>query len=456
MAVRQSTHIPPGVARIASTLTRLFERSAAIFLDRLSKGAADHQGLRRLISRLEGPIGLYIHVPFCHQPLCRFCCFVRYPYSAEQARLYRRAVLQEIEEQASLAEAAQVETIYVGGGTPSMDPELLAEILDRAREAWGARSATVSVEASPRDVTDSFVHALRGLVDRLSIGAQALTPERLRRLGRLNTTVEDVARAVEAARGRFPTVNLDMVWGLPGEGPEETRREARRALALGLDQVTFYPIMPTPATRREIIGRGGPWSPWDPENYAAILEEAAEAGYRPSTPWCMSRREGAPIDEYIVDTPWFIAAGPSGITRLPGLVAANAFRVEHYARLVEARGLAARYAVAPSQLEDALYVAESMLFGLRWSPRLLATRYGETGAAIAAYVSASLVLLGERPGPEGGWLLEKPTTLYALHRAQHILYTALAWFRHEVLAREAAEAAKAPATPITLPPVHPA
>jgi len=429
--------VPAAAARLASTLARLFERSAAAFLARLETGRLGPAAYRERLRRLEGRIGVYIHTPFCHEPLCRFCCFVRYPYRESQARAYRRAILREIEEQASLAEAAEASSIYVGGGTPSIDPALLAEVLDRAAEAWGARGATVSVEANPRDVDDDFVAQMRGRVSRLSLGAQALTPARLRALGRLNSTIEDLHRALEAALGRFDTVNVDIVWGLPGEGPGETRSEARRALRLGADQVTFYPIMPTPATRAALAAAGGgPWSPRDAENYSAILWEAWLAGYRPSTPWCMSRSTAKAIDEYIVETPWFVAAGPSGITRLPGLVAANAFRVENYARRVEEAGTGALYAAKPAPLEDALYAAQSMLFGLRWSPRRLAEEYGALGAALAAYISASLALLGEKPR-EPAWRIEGAGSLYALHRAQHSLYTALAWLRHRVLAAEA-------------------
>ena len=440
-----SITVPPGVAETASMLTRLFERSAKVFLERLQEGRdGGPRPVRERLRELRGGIGLYIHMPFCHRPLCRFCCFVRYPYDPRRASLYRRAVTREIREQASLAEEARPRSIYVGGGTPSLDPEMLAEILDAALEAWGLSrgEVTVSVEANPRDVDDAFVSQLRGIVDRLSLGAQALSNERLRRLGRLNSTVEDLEKALSAARGRFHTLNVDIVWGLPGEGPEETRREARRALELGVEQVTFYPIMPTPATRRMVVeAGGGPWSPVDRLNYEAILGEALARGYRPSTPWCMSRAAAAPVDEYIVETPWFIAAGPSGITRLPGLVAVNAFLVENYATRVEERGLGTGYTVKPTLLEDALYQAESILFGLTWRTGLLAETYGRLGAMLDAYIEASLRLLGEKPGPHGEWRIERASSLYALHRSQHILYTALAWFRHTVLEAEAAEAA---------------
>jgi coproporphyrinogen III oxidase-like Fe-S oxidoreductase len=433
--------------RTASLLSRLFEQSARVFLDRLAASPASPPAAAEALRGLRGPVGLYVHIPFCHTPLCRFCCFVRQPYREEDARLYRRAVLAEIENQASLAEDAALTSIYVGGGTPSIDPPLLAEILDHALESWGASrsSVVVSVEANPRDVDDDFISMLRGRVDRPSLGAQATTPERLQRLGRLNSTPGDLARALEASLGRIHTVNIDIVWGLPGEDPEETRREAARALGLGADQVTFYPIMPTPATRRWLeANAAGPWSPSEPESYAAILDEARRSGYRPSTPWCMSRSDTAPVDEYIVDTPWFIAAGPSGISRLPGYVSVNRLNTRLYADRVARAGLGTGYAIAPTPLEDALYTAQTMLFGLRWRTGTLAQAYGRQGAALEAYIEASLRLLGETPEPHGTWRLENPATLYALHRSQHSLYTALAWFRHHLLAEETRQAAAPP------------
>ena len=112
-------------------------------------------------------------------------------------------------------------------------------------------------------------------VSRLSIGAQALEPGRLRLLGRLNTTVRDAYRAARLAGGRFETVNLDMIWGVKGDTPETVSREARRALGLSVDQVTFYLLMPAPGMRRvEKLRREGPWHPLEPRLYEAILGEA--------------------------------------------------------------------------------------------------------------------------------------------------------------------------------------
>ncbi len=172
--------------------------------------------------------------------------------------------------------------------------------------------------------------------------------------------------------------------------------------------------------------------------YLAVLREAQRAGYQPSTPWCMSRPGTVMIDEYVVDNEWFLALGASAVGRLPGYVYANSFNPSRYIRLVEARGFSARYAARPRRDEEAAYTASTVLFGLRWRSGLLATRYGAVGAALDAYIEASLRLLGEAPGPSGQWSLSRPGTLYALHAAQRSLYMAMNRFRRLGMAREAA------------------
>lgn len=429
------------VAGAARLLQGVFVEQAWGFLSRLARGVAEPGAHRRIVAGVDAPVALYVHMPFCRAPLCRFCSFVRYPFRESIYRAYMAALRAETEWLLSTAENVVVREVYVGGGTPTVDVYALAEYLDFLRGLLG-RGARFSVEANPRDLlSGDAVEELRGRVHRLSIGVQALSDERLRRLGRLNHTAGEAVEAVGRAVGRFPVVNVDMLWGEAGDTVETVAAEARRALSLGADQVTFYPLMPPPGTWGLYRSRRmGPWHPLEREMYLAVLGEARRAGYRASTPWCMSRPGTGMIDEYVVDNEWFLALGASAVGRLPGYVYANAFNPSRYARLVSARGFSARYAARPRLDEEAAYTAAAMLFGLRWRSGLLTRRYGARGAALDAYIEASLRLLGEKPGPRGEWSLGRPGTLYALHVAQRSLYMAMNWFRSLGMAREAAAA----------------
>ncbi len=413
-------------ARAARTLGWFFLERATGFIQKLKLSNADPDRHRRILRSLEpGVYALYVHMPFCHTPLCKFCCFVRYPYTRQAEQLYIRSLRRETENLAATAEAADIRIVYIGGGTPTINIHDLVEYIDLLRSLYG-HDIVVSTESSPLDINEESVKLLRQAgVTRLSIGVQALGDKRLREMGRLSHTVADSLRAVEEARGRFKTLNIDMVWGIPSDTPRRVKEEALKALSLGADQVTFYPLMPAPGIRRLLRSSlGGPWHPAEHDMYNEILNAATEKDYRPATPWCMNK-EAKLIDEYVVEYDRFLALGLSGIARAGGYMYVNTFTPSNYARLVTKHGFAARLAVKPSPEEDVLYHALTMLFGLEWCPRTLVERYGPAASHLASYVSASLRLLGEKPGPDGCTRISRRETLYALHVAQRSLYMAL-------------------------------
>ncbi|MFB6490358.1 MAG: radical SAM protein [Thermoproteus sp. AZ2] len=413
--------IRPFISRLARLLGVVATLRASAFLRRLAEGAADEAQHVEAV-RSSGACALYVHMPFCHTPLCSFCCFVRYPYNKRLNARYMVAAKKEVEWLLTSAEDLKISSVYFGGGTPTIDVEGLAGLVDLVRGHLGG-GVEVAVEANPRDIDDKAVEALRSVgVARLSIGAQSLDGRRLVKLGRLNHTVADTLRAVEAARGKFKTVNLDILWGAPGDDLKAVREEAARALSLGVDQVTFYPLMPpAPPRLGEDISRGGPWHPEEPSLYAAILGEALSRGYNPATPWCMEKSKGL-IDEYVVECDDFLAAGVSGIGRLNGYVYLNTFNVERYIKLVERRGFSAVRAVRASGLENALYYASTRLFGLSLCLRDL-KKFGGPGALLSAALGAALPLIGEGAG--GCYRLKTPEALYLMHAAQKGIYMAV-------------------------------
>ncbi len=398
---------------------------ASTFFRILRETPADPQYHASAISSVKGSHALYVHMPFCHRPLCRFCCFIRYPFDKAINEDYMKALMSESMWLASKADEAKIQSVYIGGGTPTIDIYALAELIDILRAHFG-RNINVSVEASPLDINDESVHVLRSArVERLSIGIQALSNKRLHRLGRFNVTVETALQALEAARGQFKTLNIDIVWGIRNDTPRIIHSEARLAFRLGASQVTFYPLMPAPGLWRLFRRkREGPWHPMEPKLYETILRAAWDAGYQPATPWCMDKAS-ALIDEYIVDYDRFLAVGVSAIGLIKGYMYVNAFTPKHYVRLVRERGHAATLAKRLTMEEDMLYHASFMIFGLNWDSRLLLRRYGSLARGLNVMVTTILKLLGEQRKETGNYILESPNSLYVAHTVQRSLYMAV-------------------------------
>jgi putative oxygen-independent coproporphyrinogen III oxidase len=189
--------------------------------------------------------GLYLHFPYCLRR-CPYCDFaIRIQHDIPHAR-YASVALRELE--LRLAEAPEwegrtLDSLYVGGGTPSLwEPEQLGRVLDGIRRRLPlAPEAEVSLEANPEVSDRTRLAAFRALgVNRLSIGLQSFEAATLRTLGRAHAP-EDGARAVEAARSAgFDNVSVDLIIGVPGQTVAAAVEDARRVASLGPDHVSAY------------------------------------------------------------------------------------------------------------------------------------------------------------------------------------------------------------------------
>jgi len=185
-------------------------------------------------------LGLYVHIPFCAAK-CTYCHFAidpRRPDDARQDR-YLRALLAEIE----AAPAAVADTLYFGGGTPSLfSIDRLARIIDLARRRFSLpKDAEITVEANPADLDAAGYRELRsGGANRLSLGVQSFDDAVLSEMGRLHSAADSV-RAVEQARGAgFGNVSLDLILGWPGETAARWEHNLDGVAALATPHLSLY------------------------------------------------------------------------------------------------------------------------------------------------------------------------------------------------------------------------
>ncbi len=222
-------------------------------------------------------MGLYIHVPFCIS-LCPYCDFVVYPGAAARGAHNRiaafvDALLREIDLRAEQAAARfgarrrPLETVYLGGGTPSLlSAEQVDRILRRVRDSYGvAPDAEVTLEANPGPSERGDLAAVRDAgVTRVSFGAQSLDDAELRRLGRRHRA-EHVADAVAAARrARITSVNLDLLYDIPGQTLEAWAQTLDAALAMAPDHLCLYALALDDPGAEGLTGPAGDHLPTPP------------------------------------------------------------------------------------------------------------------------------------------------------------------------------------------------
>jgi oxygen-independent coproporphyrinogen-3 oxidase len=219
-------------------------------------------------------IGLYIHIPFC-QVKCTYCDFNSYAGLEALFDDYATAVVQEMRQ----AGPAQVKSIYMGGGTPTMLPlSHLTRILHETHHAFDVNTDTeVSIEANPGTVTSTALNKLATHgVNRISLGVQSFDEPELRLLGRIHSA-SDAVRAVDSARqAGFGNINLDLLYGLPGQALSSWRTSLGRALDLGPDHLSLYALTVEQDTPLATAIAGGKLPDPDPDLAADMYELAQE------------------------------------------------------------------------------------------------------------------------------------------------------------------------------------
>ncbi len=190
--------------------------------------------------------GLYLHIPFCHQR-CHFCAFYLEIHQARAAEEFLSSLLSEVRLYGERHPFGPepLDSIYFGGGTPTtLTPRQLTTVLSAARNAFGlARDAEVSVEAHPGSVTSEGLSQLhRAGFTRISFGAESMDQDELHRVGRPGTVLNTV-EAVRAAReAGFTDINLDLMYGLPGQTIESWAASLRHTIALAPTHLSCYAL----------------------------------------------------------------------------------------------------------------------------------------------------------------------------------------------------------------------
>ena len=241
------------------------------------------------------PVGLYLHIPFCRSkcPFCDFCSFPRPDAAMVEAyvdELIRRIRLSGAAEAAAAGGVQALDTVYIGGGTPTLlTPSQAARLMEAVHAAFFVLpDAEVTVEGNPAALTAEGLAAFRaGGVNRLSLGVQSANADELRALGRLHS-FPDAVRAVETARAvGIGNISLDFMIGIPGQTPDSLRRTLEAALALEPEHLSAYCLSLEPGTPFGRRGRAGLGLPADEDEAAeqasALYELSARllsaAGY---------------------------------------------------------------------------------------------------------------------------------------------------------------------------------
>ncbi|KAJ57255.1 coproporphyrinogen III oxidase [Actibacterium mucosum KCTC 23349] len=232
-----------------------------------------------------GGFGLYIHWPFC-QAKCPYCDFNSHVAAKIDQSRWKSAYLAEIQRVAAELPNRVLNTIYFGGGTPSlMDPDLVGDMIAAIRGAWPtANDIEITLEANPGSVETGRFAAFRDAgINRVSVGIQALNDADLRALGRIHSVAE-ARKAIEIAQSTFDRSSFDLIYARQNQSLADWQAELREALAMAADHLSLYQLTIEDGTAfGDRLSRGGlrglPDEDLAGDMYFATQEICDTAGY---------------------------------------------------------------------------------------------------------------------------------------------------------------------------------
>jgi coproporphyrinogen III oxidase-like Fe-S oxidoreductase len=306
-------------------------------------------------------LSLYIHIPFCHS-LCPFCCFNRYLFNTEKAKAYFVQLRHELD--IYIQRGFTFSDLYFGGGTPTILMDELLSFIAYLKQKFPVRE--ISLETTPQQITPEMVTALKNAgIKRLSLGVQSFDDEMLKSMGRVLCTGAEAQKKIGLALGQFETVNVDLIFNFPFQTLEKFSSDIKTLKELGIDQVTFYPLMPSPHKKSALERRFAKVdNSREKRYYNLILREIYDSGYQASTVWCFSKGARM-IDEYIVDYADYIGIGAGSVSLVNGLFFVNSFSLEKYADYLNKDHLPIARRRDLSEREYFRYYLLTKLFGTR-------------------------------------------------------------------------------------------
>ena len=381
------------------------------------------------------PYMLYMHVPFCER-LCPYCSFNRFPFSEDRARPYFANMRKEMMMLKELG--YDFDSVYIGGGTPTIMLDELCETIDLARDTFSIKE--VSSETNPNHLIPSYLEKLKGRVQRLSVGVQSFDDNLLKQMDRYDKygCGQEILERIAEASPYFVSMNADMIFNFPAQTEDTLVHDIEMVIESGASQTTFYPLMASPSVERSLARTVGKvdyeregrfyeiitslLTDEVPGVYTGPEGEQGEKGlFNFGSAWTFNRRPvlardvqtrpaeqrreyvklqpgSAPemvtlvepdapvaeapatsqpmIDEYVVDYEEYPAIGSGGITYLGSSLFVNTFSVKDYNAAIESGRMSMMGKTTFNLRERMRYRFMMQLFGLRLDKKAFERDFG--------------------------------------------------------------------------------
>ena len=280
-----------------------------------------------------------------------------------------------------------IESIYVGGGTPTVDIDELCETLDLARDTWDIKE--VASETNPNHLTQPWLDKMQGRIQRLSVGVQSFDDDLLKQMDRYEKygSGEEIFERIGEAVPYFNSINVDMIFNFPSETEDVLINDAEKIAECGARQTTFSPLYVSNVTMKKMTETLGKMD-YDREyRYYRILDEILAGGdapfFRRETVWTFNRLDAEGhddhalyVDEYQTSYTEYPAIGSGSITCMDGSLYVNNFSIHDYNEAIEEGHMAIMGKTKLSQRNLMRYALLIGLYRLRFDKRAFREQFG--------------------------------------------------------------------------------
>lgn len=329
---------------------------------------------------------LYMHVPFC-QVLCPYCSFNRYPFHEEVARPYFASMRKEMMMLKNMG--YDFESLYVGGGTPTIMLDELCDTIDMARENFHIKE--VSSETNPNHLIPEYVEALHNRVQRLSVGVQSFNDDLLKQMERYVKygSGQEIFERIKYAAPYFNSLNVDMIFNFPQQTEDILIDDVEHIVACGAQQTTFSPLYVSNCTMDKMAETLGAMDYNREYRYYRILDSLLAEGDTPPfarhTVWTFNRLDAEghkespnKIDEYMVAYDEYPAIGSGAITHLQGYLYVNDFSISDYNRHIAEGRMSIMGKTKLSEKDMMRYCFLVNLYKLRLDKHMFKDHFGKS------------------------------------------------------------------------------
>ncbi len=344
-------------------------------------------------------VGLYVHIPFC-ETKCGYCDFYSLAMKDRPTKPLVGAIVRELTQRRAATDE-EVETIFVGGGTPTLLPvDGLKRLVDGIGAfIGGAVLKEFTVEANPASVDTEKIGVLRaGGVDRISMGAQSWHQAELTALERLHNP-GDIVEGVRLCRAHdIGRINLDLIFGIIGQTMASWMDSLDRTIDLGVEHISCYALTYEPGTRLTALRDAGRLKPCDEsletEMYLAAIERLAKAGYEQYEISSFAQPGQRCMHNIVY---WrngsYVAVGPSAAGFVGGERYRNVPDLAEYVRRMDRDGTAE---IERERITGATLAGETLMMGLRLNEGVELARLGiPAGAPLSPAVDRRIRLHGD-------------------------------------------------------------